>query len=107
MEDIAPESEITPAPPAETSALDATEDPLTPDAARFSKSALAVKFCKIRSAPPNSTTAIKLFGPAFASMNCVAARRGGIWSGIFIEEVLKKRKRERFCFVFGARFLGG
>ena len=93
MEDIAPESEITPAPPAETSALDATEAPLTPDAARFSKSALAVKFCKIRSAPPNSTTAIKLFGPAFASMNCVAARRADIWSGISMEELSKNSTR--------------
>jgi hypothetical protein len=91
MEDIAPESEITP--PAGTSALDATEVPLTPDAARFSKSALAVKFCRIRRAPPNSTTAIKLFGPAFASMNCVAARRANIWSGISMEELSKNRTR--------------
>jgi hypothetical protein len=79
--------------PIGASEFEAIEEALIPDAARFNKSALAVKFCSIRSDPPNSTTAIRLFGPAFASINFVAALRALIWSGISIEELSKNKTR--------------
>lgn len=56
-------------------AFGSTAEPFTPDTAARSTSALAVKFCTMRSDPPKSTTAINRSGPAFAAMNFVAALR--------------------------------
>ena len=59
-------------------AFGSTEELFTPDTAARSTSAFAVKFCTMRSDPPKSTTAIKRSGPAFASMNFLAAFRAWI-----------------------------
>src|SRR5713226_152720 len=62
-------------------ALGSTEELLIPETALRSMSALAVKFCTIRSVPPKSTTAIMRSGPALASINLLAAPRAWICSG--------------------------
>jgi hypothetical protein len=74
-------------------AFGSTAEPLTPDTAARSMSALAVKFWTMRSEPPKSTTAIKRSGPAFAAMNFVAALRAWIWSGAAIVELSKNKIR--------------
>jgi hypothetical protein len=78
-------------------AFGSTDEVFTPDTAARSTSALAVKFCTMRSEPPKSTTAIKRSGPAFAAMNLVAALRAWIWSGAAIVELSKNKIRYRRC----------
>jgi len=56
-------------------ALGSTAEVFTPETAALSRLALAVKFWTMRRDPPKSTTAIKLSGLAFASMNFCAAPR--------------------------------
>src|SRR5450432_4353314 len=58
-----------------TLALGFTEEFFTPATAARNRSALAVKFCTMRKAPPKSTTAIKWSAFAFAAINLLAALR--------------------------------
>src|SRR5450432_3951825 len=58
-----------------TLALGFTEEFFTPATAERNRSALALKFCTMRRAPPKSTTAIKWSALAFAAINLLAALR--------------------------------
>ena len=59
-------------------ALGSTAEVFIPETAARSKSELAVKFWTMRSEPPKSTTAMRLSGPALASINFCAAPRAWI-----------------------------
>src|ERR1700733_961840 len=60
---------------ADGSPLGETADPFAPFTTCFRRAASAVKFCEMRTVPPNSAIAIKRSGPALASINLAAASR--------------------------------
>src|SRR5579872_2476820 len=78
-----------------------TDAILIPEVAAFSRSTSSVKFWLICRPPLKLTTAMTLLGPAFDSMNFVAACRARACSPKSIVELSKNRTRYRFCELLG------